>query len=299
MRLKPLMIMWITAVAATWVSAGQKPQELACVSCHESAVDSFAHNVHARVAAFETPGGVTGCASCHGNVLEHQESGDPALVHRFGKDREADSRVCLQCHGRGSKVDFAGSLHAEEASCSSCHKVHGRSKATDTCASCHADVKSQLLAPSHHPIREGGMTCASCHDVHSSRPAMLAVEGRVNDLCVTCHAEKEGPFIFQHDPVEEDCMICHQPHGSTADNLLVANEPFLCMQCHEFHFHVGQKARSEAPTYTVGGKVYRNVLGVHGYRQAFSTKCTQCHTQIHGSDYPSQGISSRGKSLTR
>lgn len=299
MRLKPLVVIIVVGIATLAPARGAQNPELQCASCHEAAVDSFNLNVHARIAGFETRGGQTGCGSCHGNVMEHQETGDPSVLRRFGEDLEADSQVCLACHGRGKQASFVGSVHAQEASCMTCHRIHAKDQPHKTCASCHSDIQAMMLAPSHHPVREGAMTCSSCHDVHSSRPGALAVEGRTNDLCVTCHAEKEGPFIFQHDPVEEDCLICHQPHGSVADNLLIANEPFLCMQCHEFHFHVGQKARPEAPTFVVGGKTYRNVLGVHGYRQAFSTRCTQCHTQVHGSDLPSQGISSRGKSLTR
>lgn len=299
MRLKPLMLLLPVVFAGTTLAKTTEGPDPQCAGCHEQAVDRFALNVHARIAGFETADGQTGCASCHGNVLKHQETGDPSAVRRFGQDKDADSQACLRCHGRGSKAAFSGSVHAEEASCPTCHQIHSQQKATSTCASCHSDVHAMMLAPSHHPLREGGMTCASCHDVHTSRPGALAVEGRTNDLCVTCHAEKEGPYIFQHEPVEEDCTICHQPHGSTADNLLVANEPFLCLQCHEFHFHTGLEARPEAPTFTVGGRQYPNVLGAHGYQRSFATKCTQCHTQVHGSDLPSQGISSRGRSLTR
>ena len=36
---------------------------------------------------------------------------------------------------------------------------------------------------------------------------------------------------------DEDCMMCHTPHGSVADNLLIANEPTLCLNCHAMHFH--------------------------------------------------------------
>ena len=160
-------------------------------------------------------------------------------------------------------------------------------------------MQALTFAPSHHPLREGAMTCASCHNVHAANVGALATDGRSNDLCVSCHAAKEGPYVFQHDPVEEDCTICHTPHGSVADNLLVANEPFLCLQCHEFHFHAGLEARPEGPTFTVGGREYPNVLGSHGYQMSFSTKCTQCHSQVHGSDLPSQGISSNGRSMTR
>ena len=37
------------------------------------------------------------------------------------------------------------------------------------------------------------------------------------------------------------CAVCHDPHGSVANNLLAQNEPFLCLQCHEGHFHMLRK----------------------------------------------------------
>jgi hypothetical protein len=36
-----------------------------------------------------------------------------------------------------------------------------------------------------------------------------------------------------------------------------------------------------------------------GYRRAYTTKCTQCHTKVHGSDSPSQTVPSLGRGLTR
>lgn len=298
MRRAPLGLLMF--LIASWQVAVAAPtQNSACVSCHEAAVDGFTLDTHSRIASFETPGGLVGCGSCHGDVASHLESGDPSAVRSFGKDPQGDTQVCLTCHGRSDKAAFAAGAHGGEVACNSCHTIHSKKSASSTCGHCHADVQAQFLAPSHHPVSEGKMTCASCHNVHSAQPAALAVEGRTNDLCVSCHSEKEGPFIFQHEPVEEDCMTCHQPHGAVADNLLQANEPFLCLQCHEFHFHAGLEARPEAPVFTVGGRQYPNVLGAHGYQRSFATKCTQCHTQVHGSDLPSQGISSRGRSLTR
>ncbi|MGZ8230854.1 MAG: cytochrome c3 family protein [Burkholderiales bacterium] len=36
----------------------------------------------------------------------------------------------------------------------------------------------------------------------------------------TCH---------NHQPVTEDCTICHQPHGTTIANLLKSRPPFQVM----------------------------------------------------------------------
>jgi hypothetical protein len=63
------------------------------------------------------------------------------------------------------------------------------------------------------------------------------------------------------------------PHGSTDHNLLKVREPFLCMQCHE-----GHRTSSAGSLESKG---------------AFYTRCTDCHSQIHGTDIPSATGSGR------
>lgn len=141
------------------------------------------------------------------------------------------------------------------------------------------------------------MTCSSCHDVHAATEAQLRVGQRANELCYRCHQEKEGPYVFEHQPVQEDCRLCHDPHGTVARNLLSANEPMLCLQCHEFHFHAGYEAAEGE--IEIGGIRRQSPFGAPGVNVSFNTRCSQCHTKVHGSDLPSQGITSRGGALTR
>ena len=51
------------------------------------------------------------------------------------------------------------------------------------------------------------------------------------------------------------------------------------------------------PTYP-DGEVPNRWRGA-GYRRAYTTKCTQCHTKVHGSDSPSQTVPALGRGLTR
>ncbi len=289
----------VALLAAVAAAAGPPRAWDDCAACHETLTASFRSTVHARLRTFEGPQGVVGCAACHGDPAEHLASGDPDTLTRFGKDLAADSATCLACHARRGFGEWQAAIHAGELGCTSCHTVHAKTAPESRCGTCHGDVVALTTAPSHHPIREGKMSCASCHNVHAANPGALVTNQRTNDLCTSCHAAKEGPFIFQHEPVEEDCSICHTPHGSVANNLLVTNEPFLCLQCHELHFHTGLKANPQTGLVTVGGKRYPNVLGEHGFQRAFGTKCTQCHTQIHGSDMPSQAVTSGGAGLVR
>jgi DmsE family decaheme c-type cytochrome len=228
------------------------------------------------------------------------EEGDASLITTFGEDASADATaVCVDCHGAKNQPQWAASTHAIEGMvCTDCHTIHTRSNPLDTCKGCHQEVYAELELPSHHPVREGKMHCVDCHDPHAATEMQLRTRTRLNDLCYTCHQSKEGPFIFEHEPVVEDCRLCHRAHGAVAEQLLTANEPMLCYQCHDVHFHAGLLSPDEHVV-DVGGREFENPYGEHGMNIAFTTRCSQCHSQIHGTDLPSQAISSGGHGMLR
>lgn len=267
-----------------------------CADCHAEVAQAAARNVHLQVLPFEVRGQTTGCQGCHGDGSQHMQTGDAAHIRAFKSD--ADDQACLACHQHKNQAEWHASTHATEGvSCRDCHKVHAANRPLEACRSCHARELAQFQLPSHHPVREGKLTCASCHDVHSRNEAQLRTRQRVNDLCANCHQGKEGPFVYEHQPVQEDCRLCHVPHGSVANKLLTANEPMLCLQCHEPHFHGGYAANDG--DLEIGGIHRESPQGTLGLNKAFNTKCTQCHSQVHGSDLPGQGITSRGNGLVR
>jgi predicted CXXCH cytochrome family protein len=83
--------------------------------------------------------------------------------------------------------------------------------------------------------------------------------------------EKRGPYIRTHQPVQEDCSICHNPHGTTNPNLLKARSPFLCQECHEPTSHRG----------TIG-----SLTGTSTAANTLARGCLNCHTNIHGTNNP-------------
>ena len=261
-----------------------------CLECHDSAEMNM-RNVHFRIEEFEVRGRSVGCESCHGPGSAHAEEGDADLIQVFAADDYEASEACIGCHRGKGMHQWAASTHAQEGiGCTECHAVHEASKPAKACYSCHAEAVARFRLPSHHPLPEGKMSCDSCHDVHGATEAMLRTGGlRSNDLCYTCHQATEGPFIFEHAPVQEDCSLCHEPHGTVADNLLTANEPVLCLQCHEFHFHAGYRS-ADAAHVDVGGIERENPFGGQGFNMAYTTSCTQCHSAIHGSDLPTQTV---------
>jgi len=94
-------------------------------------------------------------------------------------------------------------------------------------------------------------------------------EDSINETCFRCHAEKLGPFVYDHPPVTEDCTICHKPHGSVNNNLLTQPGAALCLKCHPGP-HGGQRLNTSTGTFTLFAERYGSCLG--------------CHPEIHGSD---------------
>jgi DmsE family decaheme c-type cytochrome len=311
-----ILIAALAAPAPTWADDSD------CALCHEKLARQFETTVHGRLADFESRVDVLGCTACHGDGTAHMEAGgDAELIRGLGDetDPEGTAEVCGSCHMSGALHDWIGSVHPTNGvGCSDCHRVHANpgeiARYSLTCMGCHPDVQAQFNYPSHHPVRQGHMDCSSCHQPHGNSVNLLKNEERPAELCFSCHRALQGPWIFEHEPVYEGCDVCHAPHGAVADNLLWQAEPFLCLQCHEMHFHAGLEGEDEEfvnvpafdptfdpdtprPTYPDG--LVPNPGRGESYKLAYTTKCTQCHTQVHGSDSPSQTVPGRGRGLMR
>ncbi len=303
----------LLAATATWAGAGYVGTET-CLDCHDDVAAAMTRTVHGRLADYQYPTDVHGCESCHGPGERHVEEEDPALIMTPKADRGAKAnKACLACHKTGVTVDWHLGVHADaDLSCVSCHDIHGgqllAEEQTELCLGCHQEFRGRLSLPSHHPVREHFMSCSSCHNVHGEGYTGLMTGESSRDLCLECHTQHRGPFIFEHSPVEEDCMICHDPHGTVANNLLRQNEPFLCLQCHQPHFHTGLMSYDgdyETPPEIYGDDGFPEYEGLSGtshpasLKQAMMTKCSQCHQSIHGTDLPSQSIPGQGRALNR
>ena len=276
-----------------------------CLECHDDMETSFAKTIHGKIADFEVVGTKWGCEDCHGPGSLHASMEHPkAIIHFSRISKSQASAVCIDCHTSGNVMQWWGSGHSlSDVGCIDCHSIHSEADKLliqddpKLCFTCHTDIMVKTRYPSHHPIKENKMTCVDCHNPHGSVvEGSLKTDERVNDLCLKCHAAKQGPFTFEHSPVVDSCLNCHNPHGTVANNLLEKNEPYLCLQCHQVHFHAGKV--SKTGTFT---DIYDRPLtsGPDSFKMAFTTKCTQCHTQVHGSDSPSQSVPSQGKALTR
>ncbi|HSA96301.1 MAG TPA: DmsE family decaheme c-type cytochrome [Acidobacteriota bacterium] len=252
-----------------------------CAACHEETVAQFRESSHGQK-GFEKRSSHA-CETCHGPGKTHVDAGGGkgTMVTIKAMTKEKQSEMCLQCHDRGTKSDWAGSLHeARGLACQDCHSVHSpaakpqlKAEETDLCFTCHKQKQSQFYRASHHPIREGQMECSSCHNPHAVQDGKFLDQAAVTEKCYECHAEKRGPFIWEHIPVREDCMNCHEPHGSNHLKMLKVKEPFLCQRCHSDTRHPG----------TLYDQAQLNVDS----NRLIGRSCTNCHQTVHGSNHPS------------
>ncbi|MGC4086171.1 MAG: cytochrome c3 family protein [Vicinamibacterales bacterium] len=130
---------------------------------------------------------------------------------------------------------FSGSQHDQRnVGCVTCHSVHSakgekmlkQASQQAQCATCHKNVVNKQNRFNHMPVREGKLECSSCHNVHgSTNVKLLKVGTTVDESCTSCHAEKRGPYLWEHAPVANACVTCHDPHGSNNDRMLQAKQP--------------------------------------------------------------------------
>jgi DmsE family decaheme c-type cytochrome len=261
-----------------------------CRGCHEEAVARFASTRMGRLFMKQPRNAqeANACETCHGPGQAHVEAGG-ALdksggMITFRRDDktpvEVRNQVCLGCHTKGDRIFWKGSAHeSRDVACTSCHSVmkgHQGNLAQpteiETCQTCHLQqARARQWRSSHMPLREGKMSCSSCHNPHGTVQQTLLREPTLNDTCYRCHAEKRGPFLWEHAPVGESCTNCHDPHGSNHERMLKVAKPRLCQQCH---------VESRHPTNPYGRDTasQRYVLG---------RQCVNCHVNVHGSNHPS------------
>ena len=288
-----------------------------CTGCHDEADDSIPTmlDLHPSVLSIgKTRHGMTGdsrtptCTSCHGNSDKHVNhkgsNKPPATDVIFGKKSKTPAKVqsetCLTCHAGGSNIHWDNGVHAaNDVTCSSCHSVHrakdkvrDKTQQVEVCYTCHKTQRAESFKASHHPMNEGKVVCSSCHSPHGSTGPKQLIKNTVNETCYTCHTEKRGPFLFEHPVASDNCLNCHNSHGSNNIAMLKTRQPYLCQQCHDFTRHPGNPYSGTGLPASAGGNAANNV-GNSGAQQLLLRSCANCHTQVHGSNHPSGVVQTR------
>ena len=283
-----------TALASDYSQKGADT----CLSCHNGErMQHIFRTAHGQGADPNAPFAYLQCESCHGPGSAHTGRKDVGAGHTpiidFGRDAatpvEEQNAVCMKCHTRDVGLQWSGSTHQTgQVACADCHDLHAKVDAVsvlteqaDVCYECHTKERADNLKPYAHPVRQGIMTCTACHSPHHSTGDTLLKRNTVNELCWSCHTELRGPYLFEHPPVSEDCLLCHTAHGSIQPAMLTRRPPLLCQSCHSQRGH-------PSVSYTKDGLPGNNPSAF-----VLNGSCVNCHSQIHGSNHPS------GANLTR
>jgi DmsE family decaheme c-type cytochrome len=255
----------------------------ACKICHEDLFEGFEKSPHFKT-TLDKRGGAShqGCEGCHGPGAAHAD--DPGDMKKIFSFKTASAKTiserCMTCHASGKEqMDFNRSVHIKNnVSCLDCHSSHHSKDSEfllvktepELCYSCHAQQKPQFAMPFHHRVNEGLVKCDDCHNPHGTVKAnQIRTSAAQDAVCFTCHTDKRGPFVFEHEAVKiEGCAACHTPHGSPNVHMLkTSNVNLLCLSCHTTSF-------ANAP----GAPSFHN-------QAAQYQACTLCHSQIHGSNF--------------
>ena len=318
-----LSIFNVNLVIAEEITEGadkaQKPIGVnACVLCHPVQYNGIKSSSHWMTGDERAPAKAHECASCHGNLEEHVLSSGASKggeMKTFKKTTkllpEEQNAVCVACHKDSKLLNWVGSGHDNgDIGCVGCHQIHSEDKVRarveekGVCYTCHTDMRAQEHKPYGHPLSEGKMACSDCHNPHGGPGDADLKTFTINETCTSCHAEKRGPFLWEHIPVSEDCTLCHSQHGSINQGMLTRRQPHLCQSCHEA---VGPPNQPNGPhqrhsrltlSYRDPGQID---IGPDGAPPAFKgisrfgmgEACGNCHSMVHGSNHPA------GSKLTR
>jgi DmsE family decaheme c-type cytochrome len=270
-----------------------------CLYCHDQDADTLTfttagifknpHGHRANPNAPFGPGGLQ-CEACHGPGGRHATKGSDkkGTINNFKSSSfltvSERNAYCLACHQNRSRTGWHAAAHERGAlACTDCHQLHTDRDAVQTkadqpevCFKCHKKQRADFQKASTHPVRFGLMVCSDCHSPHGSPSNAMLIKPTLNQTCYTCHADKRGPLLWEHAPVSEDCSLCHTAHGSVRSALLNQSPPLLCQQCHSQAGHPSiARTGAALPGGTAGGQIY-----------LLAGSCTNCHSQVHGSNHP-------------
>jgi DmsE family decaheme c-type cytochrome len=266
----------------------------ACIECHEGFY-SITKTKHYVRNDSRTPGSkgseqsAAECEACHGDLTAHQKTprvkGLVPITYGKQSPAELQNETCLNCHQGGTRIHWQGSAHDRaKQSCASCHRMHAakdpvlvNETQASVCFDCHKDRRAEMHRVSTHPTKTGFISCSSCHASHGSNTRASLQKASVNQTCFQCHADKRGPFLWEHRSASDDCTNCHNPHGTNNPPMLKVRTPFLCQQCHASTGHSNQLFSGSTAT----------ISDTSGSHRMLGRSCTNCHSKVHGSNHPS------------
>lgn len=265
--------------------------------------DSTARKAAAQVTGSEA----RSCTVCHLEWMPPFSKGEGTLLAAVPSntpEQPAVSRgeVCLSCHD-ASVVDSRQRVWQQ----------HGHQTGIAP--------PPTMKVPPNLPLADGKIACRTCHSAHTGgqftadfRTAVfLRVANPASELCISCHRDQtRGPQGGTHpiggmpwpipkalidagakvgpNPRELTCQVCHTPHGSKEDRLLVMGTSGnqLCLNCHD-QMRPGMFREGGPREHPLSPRVnaeQASAIASMGTRLGPDDKliCLSCHKLHHGKD---------------
>lgn len=238
-----------------------------CAQCHETFVNTFAHNVHRGAS----------CESCHGPASRHletkgKEEGTILTFRNLNSAQKAE--LCLKCHEENACTAGARwrtSKHAQcGVSCTDCHQAHynvpaGTPITTQAEGAAQRTVGARVaLTGMQAEAAKNGNGAPQWQD-STKGGTMPSLRGSSNNLgavspgiCYKCHSdyrefqEIAGPHQIC-GPNGFNCTTCHDAHGQIREE----TRSDLCLECH----------RQDSPTMAWHSSTHFQ----------YGVACTDCH----------------------
>ena len=256
------------------------------------------------------------CLECHDDIYPSLKK--TAHVHVTLDRNSAEVESCEACHGPGD-------LHIEDPEIKGSIRSFTETdsgESTSACLSCHRSNSSfkRFQNQRHY---QAGESCTTCHSVHQTTPRKSLLAIQPEELCFSCHQEKESAFSLPfHHKVKEGrmtCWSCHDPHNVDVSPQNIGQKsideqcstchpaqrgPFThehlavnaggCRVCHKPHGSENARLLKRANQALLclechsGPSVSDQLLGpktpsFHITSKAAYQSCTVCHVRIHGS----------------
>ena len=296
------------SAAQTVPAESARSEDAECMTCHGAGSSKPAVSISRTRHGNKNDSRTPACRDCHGASENHIKAPSSAPDVAFGakskavSNSEQRSAACLTCHESKvlARANWAGSQHQTRGvACSDCHNVHAPdqkvlSKATqaEVCFGCHKEQRAQMRRVSTHPLATTALATLEDGVLGLPQPARLdraetLVKNSVNDTCLTCHAEKRGPYLWEHAPVADDCTNCHTPHGSTTRRSSRRACRSLSGLSQWRPRRAGQQRREPGRRVVSRRSTARSSPGAAAPRAQMAARaCLNCHVLIHGSNHP-------------
>lgn len=282
----------------------QKESSL-CAGCHDIAHDPASKSVHKPF----SEGDCAGCHNPHGSATAHligprrqMQSTPVGQIFTYPKIDSTSVSLCRTCHSQDIDLWQAKPvqhLPARNGECSACHSPHQSvngsllTKTTsELCQSCHAP--ESVPSEPHRGIDLKSAGCAQCHDPHASdRKGLIKSNAHApfaDGSCDACHTEPGSLTLTAEQP--DLCLMCHediQPQLAMS----VSHAPAAageCTACHSAH-------TSNEPNLLTGhlnslcASCHEPTSGTHRHDPYQQGSCDRCH-ESHGSTNPALLIKS-------